>query len=98
MPPYAFLLEAPLDLSLAQRKLEVLRDLGHPYDDAAIQNAVAAARTQAEGVAAGLKRDGQALSDAQSRSEAIALIAYLQRLGKDLREQPTSLAGAGAAR
>ena len=98
MPPYAFLLEAPLDLSLTQRKLEVLRDLGHPYDDAAIQNAVAAARSQAEGVAAALARDGQSLSDAQSQSEAIALIAYLQRLGKDLREQPTSLAGAGAAR
>jgi cytochrome c oxidase cbb3-type subunit I/II len=96
MPPYAFLLEAPLDLSLAQRKLEVLRDLGHPYDDAAIQNAVPAARTQAEGIAATLKRDGQSLSDAQSHSEAIALIAYLQRLGKDLREKPNSLAGAGA--
>lgn len=98
MPPYAFLLEAPLDLSLTQTKLEVLRDLGHPYDDAAIQNAVAAARSQAEGVAAALTRDGQSLSDAQSKSEAIALIAYLQRLGKDLREKPTSLAGAGAAR
>ena len=98
MPPYAFLLGQELDLSLTQRKLEVLRGLGHPYSDAEVQDAVANARAQADGVAAGLRRDGQALSDAQARSEAIALIAYLQRLGKDLREHPTAVAGTGAGR
>jgi cytochrome c oxidase cbb3-type subunit I/II len=98
MPPYAFLLDQELDLSLTQRKLEVLRGLGTPYSDAEIQGAVAAARAQADGVVATLRRDGQLLSDAQARSEAIALIAYLQRLGKDLREHPVALAGTGAGR
>ena len=98
MPPYAFLLEDELDLSLTQRKLEVLRGLGHPYSDAEVKDAVAYARAQADGVAAALRRDGQSLSDAQARSEAIALIAYLQRLGKDLREPPAAIAGTGAAR
>jgi cbb3-type cytochrome c oxidase subunit II len=93
MPPYAFLLEQELDLSLTQRKLEVLRGLGHPYSDAEVSGAVANARAQADEVATALRKDGQSISDVQARSEAIALIAYLQRLGKDLREHPTAVAG-----
>lgn len=96
MPPYAFLLAEPLDLSLTQRKLEVLSDLGHPYDESMIQSAVADARAQAERVAASLRKDGQALDDAEARSEAVALIAYLQRLGTDIRWRDAS-AGAGGA-
>jgi cytochrome c oxidase cbb3-type subunit I/II len=93
MPPYAFLLEQELDLSQTQDKLVVLRRLGHPYGDEDVQNAVPNATRQAAGVAASLRRDGQVLTDAQSRSEALALIAYLQRLGRDLR---TQVAGGGA--
>jgi cytochrome c oxidase cbb3-type subunit I/II len=91
MPPYAFLAEWPLDLSLTGRKLAVLRDLGHPYTDEQIARAADDARAQAATVAASLRRDGQSLDDAQARSEMLALIAYLQRLGKDL-------AAAGVAR
>jgi len=98
MPPYEFLLQDELDLSLVQRKLEVLRDLGHPYSDTDIRDAAESARAQADGVVAALRRDGQALTDVQARSEAIALIAYLQRLGTDLREQQAALAGTGAGR
>jgi len=96
MPPYAFLLAEPLDLSLTQRKLEVLSDLGHPYDEAEIENAVADARAQAERVAASLRKDGQALADAEARSEAVALIAFLQRLGTDIRWRDASLGAGGA--
>jgi len=98
MPAFRFLSERELDLSTTSRKLEVLRGLGHPYSDAEVQDAVASARAQADGLAAALRRDGQSLDDVQARSEAIALIAYLQRLGKDLREHPTAIAGTGAAR
>ena len=84
MPPYAFLTEQPLDLTLTERKLEVLRGLGHPYSDAEVHGAADAARAQAAEVADSLRRDGVALGEAQARSEALALIAYLQRLGKDL--------------
>jgi cytochrome c oxidase cbb3-type subunit I/II len=96
MPPYAFLLEAPLDLSLTQRKLEVLSDLGHPYEEAQIQSAAADARAQAERVAASLRKDGQALADAEARSEAVALIAFLQRLGTDIRWRDASFGAGGA--
>ena len=84
MPAYAFLMERPLDLALLPRKLEALRDLGHPYDQAEIAGAVDAARAQAAEVAASLRKDGIELGEIQARSEAIAVIAYLQRLGTDL--------------
>jgi cytochrome c oxidase cbb3-type subunit I/II len=96
MPPYAFLMENPLDLSLTKRKLEVLHDLGHPYDRAAIDGAEADARAQAERVTASLRKDGQALADAEGRSEAVALIAFLQRLGSDLRWRAASASATGA--
>ena len=97
MPPYAFLSEQPLDLSLTSRKLGVLRRLGHPYGDAEILGAADAARTEAGAIAASLRRDGIALSDAQAQSELVALIAYVQYLGTDQRwreRAPTAPTGA----
>jgi len=99
MPPYAFMMESPLDLSLTQRKLEVLHDLGHGYDEAQIRNAAEDARAQAERVAASLRKDGKALSDAEAHSETIALIAYIQHLGTDIRwREAATSAGGGPGR
>ena len=95
MPPYAFLMESPLDLSLTQRKLEVLHDLGHGYDEAQIRNAVEDARAQAERVAASLRKDGKALSDAEAHSETIALIAYIQHLGTDIHWRDAAASAVG---
>ena len=99
MPAFAFLAQQELDLSLTRRKLEVLRGLGTPYTDAEIADAPEAARRQAGQIAAALRKDGVDLGELGDRSEAIALIAYLQRLGRDIgwREHPigvASLAGA----
>jgi cytochrome c oxidase cbb3-type subunit I/II len=88
MPAFAFLTETELDLSRVGRKLAALRSLGHPYDDAEIAGAEAAARAQADAVAAQIAGGGAALSPAQARSEAIALIAYLQTLGQAVRAEP----------
>jgi cytochrome c oxidase cbb3-type subunit I/II len=98
MPAFAFLEARELDLSLSSRKLEVLRGLGHPYGDAEIAAAEADARAQAAGVAESLRKDGIELSEEAARSEAIALIAYLQSLGRAVRAaQPAAVAsGAGA--
>jgi len=95
MPPYAFMMESPLDLSLTQRKLEVLHDLGHGYDEAQIRNAVEDARAQAERVAASLRKDGKALSDAEAHSETIALIAYIQHLGTDIHWRDAAASAVG---
>jgi len=98
MPPYAFLSETPLDLSLTQKKLETLRALGHPYSDAQIASAVDDAKAAAAQVAAQLRQDGQALDDVQAQSEAIALIAYLQHLGVQGKAAIAAMNGGGAGR
>jgi cytochrome c oxidase cbb3-type subunit I/II len=101
MPAYAFLSTRRLDLSLTERKLEVLRRLGTPYSDDEIRNAVAEAQAQMQQIAAALRKDGIDLSDSQAHSETLALIAYMQRLGADIgwRSHPVqqaSLAPGGA--
>jgi len=95
MPSFAFLSARPLDTSLSARKLEVLRTLGHPYSDAEIANAETDAQAQAERVAASLRKDGIALDEIAARSETLALIAYMQSLGRALRESPVAAAGGG---
>jgi cytochrome c oxidase cbb3-type subunit I/II len=90
MPSFAFLTKRQLDTSLTRRKLEALRTLGHPYSDAEIANAVANAESQATLVSASLRSDGIVLGDVEARSEAVALIAYLQSLGRVWREAQTA--------
>jgi cytochrome c oxidase cbb3-type subunit I/II len=92
MPAFAFLATTPLDTSLTSRKLAVLRTLGAPYSDAEVEDAPAAALAQADAIAAALRKEGVALGELQARSEAIALIAYLQSLGRAIRTQPMETA------
>jgi len=92
MPAFGFLLETPLDTSLTSAKLAALRRLGHPYSDAEVQSAEADALAAADRVAAGLRAEGQQVAAGQARSEAIAVIAYLQSLGRAMKAS-----GAGAA-
>jgi cytochrome c oxidase cbb3-type subunit I/II len=93
MPAFAFLSERELDLSVASPRLAGLRRLGHPYSDAEIENAAADARAQAVEVVASLRGDGIQLSEAQAASEVIAVIAYLQSLGRALTRVPVAAAG-----
>ena len=88
MPAFAFLEQQELDLSDTSRKLEVLRGLGHPYSDADVAGAEAAARAQAAAIAGELRAAGIALDAAQEKSEAIAVIAYLQTLGRAVKDEP----------
>ncbi len=82
MPSFAFLAEQPLDLSLTRRRLDVLRSLGHPYTPSEVENAPEDARNAMRTIVESLRADGIELSESQSRSEALALIAYLQSLGR----------------
>jgi len=88
MPSFAFLEEQELDLGSTRRKLEVLRDLGHPYSDAEIAGAEDAARAQAAQIAAALRANGIALTPTEERSETIAVIAYLETLGRAIKAEP----------
>jgi cytochrome c oxidase cbb3-type subunit I/II len=83
MPRYPHLLTAAFDTSLIGAKLRALKTLGVPYTAGEIETAVAAMQTQARTIAAEVEsqQGPQGLAD----KEVIALTAYLQRLGTDIR-------------
>jgi cytochrome c oxidase cbb3-type subunit I/II len=86
MPSYAWLLQAPLDFDVIPRRVEAQQTIGVPYTDGDIAGAKLAARTQAAGIAKEIADQGgpKNLRDKQ----VVALIAYLQRLGRDLQALP----------
>ena len=91
MPRYPWLLANKLDTSSTPAKIRAMRRLGVPYPIAYADQANDDLKKQAETIAASLR--GTGVADAQPDREIIALIAYLQRLGTDVR---TDLAKAGA--
>ncbi|MEC9442442.1 MAG: cytochrome-c oxidase, cbb3-type subunit I [Myxococcota bacterium] len=84
MPPYPWLLEKELDLDGLDKKLEGLAMLGTPYSIETIDGAERVARDQAKEIAREIEEQGgpAGLED----KEITALVAYLQRLGHDLKE------------
>jgi cytochrome c oxidase cbb3-type subunit I/II len=94
MPAYRFLLEEPLDLRLASAKVKAMRRLGVPYSDREEKEAEAIARAQAGEIGADLAREGAA---GMEDKEITALIAYLQRLGRDIKSEPAGRPADGGA-
>ena len=94
MPAYPWLYDAVLDTSHVEGKVITLRRLGVPYPEGYERLAEADLRAQADAIAAGLTRSGQPVA---SNREIVALIAYLQRLGRDVSTPPPVVAAAGAA-
>lgn len=82
MPPYSFLQKSKMKWDVLPRELALMKNLGVPYSETEIENAVALAKAQAEGIVTGLSDSQLGLS---SDSQLVALIAYLQRLGKDAK-------------
>ncbi|QCR24951.1 cytochrome C oxidase Cbb3 [Pontibacter sp. SGAir0037] len=82
MPPYPWLFEQDVDLSTTQDKLRTLKKLGVPYEDEYIANANEELMKQANQVTADLAKEGL---EVKPESEIVALIAYLQRLGTDIK-------------
>ncbi len=80
MPSYAWLASGKIDVKLAGQKLALMQKLGVPYANAQIDTAPADQQTQGELVVADLKAQG---IDVAWDSEMVAMIAYLQRLGRD---------------
>ena len=90
MPPYDFLAERSVDLSNTPAKLRAMRAIGVPYGAEAIQGAEASARAEGEAIAAGLRSSGQI--EIAPDSQMVALIAYLQRLGRERPRAPADAA------
>ncbi|GAB3560804.1 cytochrome-c oxidase, cbb3-type subunit I [Spirosoma luteolum] len=83
MPPYPWLLDQTLDVSHTADKMRALRRVGVPYDDAAIDRSGVTLQEQAGTISRSLAADGIKV---KSDREIVALIAYLQRLGTDIRK------------
>lgn len=88
MPDYPWLFsvdgnDATLDVSLTQDKLAAMQTLGVPYSDAYVENWETHLNSQAEDIAAELNKDPNIT--VSSNEEIVALIAYLQRLGTDIK-------------
>jgi cytochrome c oxidase cbb3-type subunit I/II len=79
MPNYPHLRTTHVDFGATRGKLTALQTLGIPYDDEEVAHAEEDAHAQAAGIAAGLASDETVDPD----SQLVALIAYLQRLGRD---------------
>ncbi|MBW1830479.1 MAG: cytochrome-c oxidase, cbb3-type subunit I [Deltaproteobacteria bacterium] len=100
MPPYDHLSQEALDFSKTANKLRVMRNVGVPYKPDQIQTAEEVARSNAATIAAGLAENaGVAICEEPSadcellvNSRMVALIAYLQRLGRVPADKPSAAA------
>jgi cytochrome c oxidase cbb3-type subunit I/II len=82
MPNYDWFITQKLDTSLTARKINAMRTLGVPYPMGYDKIANRELDKQAKGIAADLAKNHIKVS---SDKEVIAIIAYLQRLGTDIK-------------
>lgn len=95
MPRYPWLLTQKLDLNSLPARIGALRKVGVPYPDGFEATAIKDAEAQAAKIVTNLKAGS--VADAKPDREIIALIAYLQRLGTDIKLAPAAGAPAVAA-
>ena len=102
MPAYKWLINNPLDKSQTEAKMRTMVSLGVPYTDEDISNAQAQMTEQGTQIEKNLYSDPDFASayEASKKSagadfvemknrEIVALIAYLQRLGTDIKVEAT---------
>lgn len=87
MPAYPWLFEQLIDKEETIGKIKALRTIGVPYEAGYEDQAISDLEKQAEKITATLKADGiEVMPDA----EIVALIAYLQKLGTDIKAEKTA--------
>ncbi|MBI2793323.1 MAG: cytochrome-c oxidase, cbb3-type subunit I [Ignavibacteria bacterium] len=84
MPAYPWMYSTDLDVSHTEGKILTMQLLGVPYPDGFAAKAVADAKTQAQKIADNLSSSG--IKGVDPGKEIIAVIAYLQRLGTDIKK------------
>jgi cytochrome c oxidase cbb3-type subunit I/II len=100
MPRYQWLLANTLDYGTIQRRVDAMAMLGVPYGGIqggrALTQAESMAREQAERIAANIVAEGGPAGLADK--EIVAMVAYMQRLGTDIRTPApgTTATAAGA--
>jgi cytochrome c oxidase cbb3-type subunit I/II len=87
MPSYSWLLDNQLDTAITPAKIRAQQTLGVPYPEGYDKIANADLAAQEKQIKESLKKDK---IETNSNAEIVALIAYLQRIGKDIKgEAPT---------
>jgi cytochrome c oxidase cbb3-type subunit I/II len=87
MPAYPWLFEQTIDLDATAGKINALRKVGVPYAEGYEETANADLTKQASTIAENLTMEGLEVTP---ETEIVALIAYLQRLGKDIKAEKTA--------
>jgi cytochrome c oxidase cbb3-type subunit I/II len=82
MPVYSWLAETEIDTSTTRSKINAMRTLGVPYEEGYEQIANADVVAQQNAIVKSLENDQ---ITAAPNTELVALIAYLQRLGTDIK-------------
>jgi cytochrome c oxidase cbb3-type subunit I/II len=82
MPSFPWLLTQNLDTTTTAAKIKAMREIGVPYPDGYENYANQDLATQADSITTDLINAGV---PAENNKEIIALIAYLQRLGTDIK-------------
>jgi cytochrome c oxidase cbb3-type subunit I/II len=82
MPAYPFMIENEIDTSMTGAKIRAMQTLGVPYPAGYDKKANADVLSQGRKIQANLKKDKL---DATAISEIVAMIAYLQRMGTDIK-------------
>jgi len=96
----------PMDISLTQKKMQAMVTLGVPYTEAEVANAQKTLRTQALAIEKNLENDPDYVKSYEeskkkaaargekfipmNEREIVAMIAYIQRLGTDIKVKETS--------
>jgi cytochrome c oxidase cbb3-type subunit I/II len=83
MPNYPHLLSDDIPWNVIQNRVDAMVMLGVPYGAEALADADGLAREQARYIAGALATEGGPAH--MESKEVIALIAYMQRLGVDIR-------------
>ena len=89
MPAYVWLYDQRIDTGSTPAKIRAMQTLGVPYPEGYDKRANADLMRQAESIANNLKNEK---IDTDADLEIIALIAYLQKLGRDITTEPEKVA------
>jgi len=89
MPQYPWLLKNDLDISHTKNKINAMVKLGVPYSQFELDKAVHLLKNQALEIESNLRQDPEFVKNYGKANiqnkEIVALIAYLQRLGTDIK-------------
>ncbi len=89
MPEYPWLFERKIDLDITGKKIKAMITLGVPYPAGYENQAAADAMKQGQEIVDQLRKEKvQEVYPLAADDEIVALIAYLQRIGTDIKAKP----------